>query len=89
MPRLMHRVEGTFLYLVSCMQILASQKTIGETVMVSKLTKLAFFLLPLTLVTGVFGMNVAVGFSCCLKCTWLTAANRNWRAHVLPAITWL
>ncbi len=57
---LLRRLEGTYQVLTSTMSIIESEKAIQEAEEVSKLTNLAFFFIPLTLVTGVFGMNLIV-----------------------------
>jgi len=57
------RFESTFGALMATMSIVESQVAIKEAAEVSKLTKLAFFFIPLTLVAGVFGMNLAVSIS--------------------------
>lgn len=43
------------------MSIIDSKEAFTEAKNVGKLTKLAFFFIPLTLVAGVFGMNIVVG----------------------------
>ena len=57
---LLRRLEGTYQVLTSTMSIIESEKAIQEAEEVSKLTNLAFFFIPLTLVTGIFGMNLVV-----------------------------
>lgn len=52
------RIETTFHVLMSSMSIVESERAINEAETVSKLTHLAFFFIPLTLVAGVFGMNI-------------------------------
>ncbi|KAH8587714.1 cora-like Mg2+ transporter protein-domain-containing protein [Bisporella sp. PMI_857] len=52
------RVDGTFQVLMSTMSIIESQKAIAQAETVSKLTYLAFFFIPPTFVTGIFGMNI-------------------------------
>ena len=54
------RIEAAFQALMSTMSIVESERAIQETEAVSKLTYLAFFFIPLSLVAGVFGMNVIV-----------------------------
>jgi Mg2+ and Co2+ transporter CorA len=44
--------------LLSTMSILESQKSIEQSQQVNKLTKLAFFYIPLSFISSVFGMNV-------------------------------
>lgn len=55
------RLDGIYQAVMSTMSIVESERAIGEAEVVSKLTHLAFFFIPLTLVSGVFGMNVVVG----------------------------
>lgn len=57
------RIDGTFQALMSTMSIIESQKAIAQAETVSKLTYLAFFFIPPTFVTGIFGMNVVVSYS--------------------------
>lgn len=57
---LTQRVEGTYQILLSSVQMIESEKAISQAETVSKLTQLAFFFIPLTLVTGIFGMNIVV-----------------------------
>ncbi|KAF2118093.1 hypothetical protein BDV96DRAFT_377625 [Lophiotrema nucula] len=52
------RVDSTFQNLMSTMSIVESRKAIQEAETVSKLTKLAFFFIPLTFVASIFGMNI-------------------------------
>ncbi|KAK4452489.1 hypothetical protein QBC34DRAFT_456517 [Podospora aff. communis PSN243] len=52
------RLDSVYHAVMSTMQIVESKRAIEEAEMVSKLTHLAFFFIPLTLVTGVFGMNI-------------------------------
>lgn len=54
------RCETTFTALMSTMTIIESEMAIREATEVSKLTKLAFFFIPLTFVASVCGMNLAV-----------------------------
>jgi Mg2+ and Co2+ transporter CorA len=56
------RVDATFQVLMSTMSIIESQKAIAQAETVSKLTYLAFFFIPPTFVTGIFGMNIVVSF---------------------------
>ena len=55
--------ESSFGALMATMSILESQAAIAEAGEVSKLTKLAFFFIPLTFAAGVCGMNLAVSHS--------------------------
>lgn len=57
----LRRCEATFAALMSTMTIIESQLAIQEASQVSKVTKLAFFFIPLSFVSSVFGMNIAVG----------------------------
>ncbi|KAF3223479.1 hypothetical protein TWF106_004872 [Orbilia oligospora] len=52
------RVESDFQALMSSMSIVESRRAISETEVVSKLTQLAFFFIPLSLVAAIFGMNI-------------------------------
>ena len=54
------RMESMFQALMSTMSIVESERAIQEAEAISKLTNLAFFFIPWTLVAGVFGMNVIV-----------------------------
>jgi hypothetical protein len=54
----MRRLEGTYQVLMSSMSILESERAIGQAEVVTRLTNLAFFFIPLTFVSGLFGMNV-------------------------------
>lgn len=54
------RCEATFAALMSTMTIIESEMAIREAAEVSKLTKLAFFFIPLTFVASICGMNLAV-----------------------------
>lgn len=50
--------ESTFTALMSTMSIMESEKAIKEAEEVTKLTRLAFFFIPLTAVFGIYGMNL-------------------------------
>ncbi|RYP92815.1 hypothetical protein DL770_001095 [Monosporascus sp. CRB-9-2] len=52
------RIEGLHQALMSSMSIIDSKEAIREAKAVGKLTQLAFFFIPLTLIAGIFGMNV-------------------------------
>jgi hypothetical protein len=52
------RLEGTYQVLMSAMSILESERAIEQAEVVTRLTNLAFFFIPLTFVAGLFGMNV-------------------------------
>ena len=54
------RIDNVFQSLMSAMSIVESKKAIQEAEGVSKLTQLAFFFIPLSLVSSAFGMNVKV-----------------------------
>ncbi|KAK3299816.1 uncharacterized protein B0H64DRAFT_447737 [Chaetomium fimeti] len=54
----MARLEGTYQVLMSSMSILESEKAIEQAEVVTRLTNLAFFFIPLTFVSGLFGMNL-------------------------------
>lgn len=54
------RVESSFAAAMSTMATIESEMAINEAIEVSKLTKLAFFFIPLTFVASVCGMNLAV-----------------------------
>ena len=57
------RIDGTFQAIMSTMSMIESQKAIIQAETVGKLTSLAFFFIPLSFVTGIFGMNVVVSLS--------------------------
>ena len=57
--RLASRCEVSSRTLVGAMQLLEAKKGIDQTKQVHKLTRLAFIFIPLTFVSGVFGMNVS------------------------------
>ncbi|KAK0742609.1 hypothetical protein B0T18DRAFT_167344 [Schizothecium vesticola] len=52
------RLEGSYQLLMSAMSILESEKAIDQAVVVTRLTNLAFFFIPLSFVASLFGMNV-------------------------------
>ncbi len=52
------RLEGTYQVLMSAMSILESERAIDQAEVVTRLTNLAFFFIPLTFVSGLFGMNI-------------------------------
>ncbi|KAH6853205.1 hypothetical protein B0I37DRAFT_409397 [Chaetomium sp. MPI-CAGE-AT-0009] len=54
----MRRLEGTYQVLMSSMSILESERAIEQAEVVTTLTNLAFFFIPLTFVSGLFGMNL-------------------------------
>ena len=54
------RAVLTFTAIMATMSIIESQEAIAQAKIVSKLTNLAFFFIPLTLSASVFGMNIAV-----------------------------
>ncbi|KLU91870.1 hypothetical protein MAPG_10819 [Magnaporthiopsis poae ATCC 64411] len=54
----MRRLEGTYQVLMSTMSILESERAIEQAEAVTRLTNLAFFFIPPTFVSGVFGMNI-------------------------------
>jgi Mg2+ and Co2+ transporter CorA len=56
------RIDGTFQALMSTMSIIESQEAIAQAETVSKLTYLAFFFIPPTFVTGIFGMNIVASY---------------------------
>ncbi|KAK6540682.1 hypothetical protein TWF694_008075 [Orbilia ellipsospora] len=56
--RVSERVEIDHQALMSSMSIVESARAIAETQVVSKLTHLAFFFIPLSLISSVFGMNI-------------------------------
>lgn len=58
--RTSRRIETTFQALMSSINIVESERAIREAESISKLTQLAFFFIPLSLVAGVFGMNINV-----------------------------
>lgn len=56
------RVERLSNALVSTMSILESKKAISEAESISRLTELAFFFIPLSFTTSIFGMQIKVRF---------------------------
>ncbi|KAK0704858.1 hypothetical protein B0H67DRAFT_649258 [Lasiosphaeris hirsuta] len=52
------RLDGAYQAIMATMSIAESGRAIEETEAVSKLTKLAFFFIPLALVATIFGMNL-------------------------------
>ena len=54
------RIESTFQALMSSITIVESERAIKEAESVSRLSQLAFFFIPLSLVATLFGMNVNV-----------------------------
>lgn len=54
------RSENVFQAMMSTMSIVSSEKAIQEAASVTKVTQLAFFFIPLTFVSGIFGMNLNV-----------------------------
>ncbi|KAK0654875.1 cora-like Mg2+ transporter protein-domain-containing protein [Cercophora newfieldiana] len=63
------RIDNVFQSLMSAMSIVESHKAIEQAEGVSKLTQLAFFFIPLSLVATVFGMNVTEFTD---KLTWIS-----------------
>ena len=57
---LSERNTAAFNALMATLSIIESQKAIAQAKTVSKLTKLAFFFIPLTLSSSIFGMNTMV-----------------------------
>ena len=57
------RLGSVYQAVMSTMQMVESKRAIEEAALVSKLTHLAFFFIPLTLVTGIFSMNISVSFN--------------------------
>lgn len=57
------RVDSTFQAFGLTISIVKSEKAIRQAETVAKLTRLAFFFVPPTLMTGVFGANINVSFS--------------------------
>ena len=57
------RAKSTFQDIMATMSIVESQKAIAQAEIISKLTNLAFFFIPLTLTASIFGMNIVVGSS--------------------------
>lgn len=57
---LTERVSSTFQSIMATMAIVESRKAIVQAEKISKLTNLAFFFIPLTLCSSVFGMNIVV-----------------------------
>ena len=60
---LTERAVLTFQAMTSTMSMVESQKSIVQAETISKLTKLAFFFIPLTLTASIFGMNITVNQS--------------------------
>lgn len=54
------RAGSTFKSMVSTMAIVESQKAITQAEEITKLTNLAFFFIPLTFCSSIFGMNIVV-----------------------------
>lgn len=54
------RIESTFQALMSSITIIESKRAIKEAESVSRLSQLAFFFIPLSLVASLFGINVNV-----------------------------
>ncbi|KXX75538.1 Endo-1,4-beta-xylanase A [Madurella mycetomatis] len=52
------RIDSTFQAFASTMSIVESRRAIQQAETVTKLTRLAFFFVPPTLITGVFGANI-------------------------------
>ena len=57
------RIDTTFQAVAATMGIVESRRAIQQTETVTKLTQLAFFFVPLTYVTGIFGANINVSCS--------------------------
>jgi Mg2+ and Co2+ transporter CorA len=62
LERMRSRIEAAFQALMSTMSIVESERAIKAAEAISKLTYLAFFFIPLSLVASIFGMNVGVRF---------------------------
>jgi len=60
------RLDSVYHAVMSTMQIVESKRAIEEAEMIAKLTHLAFFFIPLTLVTGVFSMDIIVSLRSCV-----------------------
>jgi len=60
MRKTSRRIETTFQALMSSINIVESERAIREAESISKLTQLAFFFIPLSLVSSAFGMNINV-----------------------------
>ncbi|KAK0614316.1 hypothetical protein B0T14DRAFT_307287 [Immersiella caudata] len=60
---MLRRLDSVYHAVMSTMQIAESKRAIEEAELVSKLTHLAFFFIPLTLVTGIFGMDMIVSLT--------------------------
>lgn len=58
LKRTLDRCEVTFSSFIGSMNLIESKKAIAEAEQITKLTQLAFVFVPLTFVTGVFGMNL-------------------------------
>lgn len=56
------RTERTFGALMSSMAIVESQRAISQAESISRLTELAFFFIPLSFATSLFGMQLPVSF---------------------------
>jgi len=59
---MMQRVKGTYQAFMSAMSILENERAIAQAEVVTRLTNLAFFFIPLSFVAGVFGMNITVSY---------------------------
>ena len=57
---LTERAVLTFQAMTATMSMVESQKSIAQAETISKLTELAFFFIPLTLTSSIFGMNIPV-----------------------------
>lgn len=79
------RVEAIFQGLMSTMSMVESQKAIAQAEVISKLTSLAFFFIPLTFVTGIFGMNIVVSCISLIRVLIIdTRVNRSSRISLNP-----
>lgn len=68
------RIDSTFQAFASTMSIVESRRAIRQAETVTKLTRLAFFFVPPTLVTGIFGANINV-------CRFASFCPANYSSH--------
>jgi len=54
------RLDSAFTAVMSTMSIAESERAISEAVVVTRLTHLALFFIPLSLISSIFGMNIVV-----------------------------
>jgi hypothetical protein len=52
------RIDGSFQAIMSTISLIESQKAIAQAETIGKLTSLAFFFIPLSFVTGIFGIYI-------------------------------